>query len=298
MFSALEVSLSSRAVLQVTPRSGESRELALQCVSNDDNEKESSDGEESIEWKTPRDGEDSRQVPLFKLGEIDVDGDLVYHFALGFEDAIGALGISAFCLFDTSGLNLLKLVLISMQCFFLQYAVLYYLAKQLVPHDLEDIGEENPLLQDRLILIVAVYLHIVNTITDIPFGVTTLRHFSILKSCWYEHVVTLSLFVIDTIVTPLATLVIGSLYLCTSHDVGSVVLNSCAVAFITNIDNWILSLNSSMNKMAGQTREDVVYLPYGKDCMTVSNWILCIVPVIPATLCLVMVHIGADVLRL
>lgn len=237
------------------------------------------------------------QKHLPHIRESEVSLDQKNHFCLNAEDAIETLGISAFCLFDTSGKNLCKLLLLAVQCIFLQYSVLYFLAKQLIPWDEKELKSNHFLEQDldRWILLVAVYLHIVNCLTDLPFGFVNIRHLCHLKVDCLERAVTTALFFVDSIATPCCTLTIGSFYLCTSGSVSDLILNSCAVAFITNIDNWVLSLNYSMNKMEGSNRDDEIYLPHSKACMVWFNWVLCLVPVVPASLAFTMVYIGEDV---
>lgn len=192
---------------------------------------------------------------------------------------------------------MVKLVLVSAQGFFLQYTILYFMTMQLVAKE-ED--EANPMAEssERLIVIVAVYLHIVNCMTGLPFGATTLYHFHTLKDTWLEVLVVGPIFFIDSMVTPISTIIVGSLYLCRADCVSAVILNSCAIAFIGNIDNWILTLNLNMNKMGGNIQEHTLYVPHSKNTMKVLNIILCVVPIVPAALALLMVHLGLDVLRL
>lgn len=223
------------------------------------------------------------------------DGEDSHFYSVDYETAIGNLGIGAYCLFDTSGLSLLKLVLVSGQGFFLQYTILFFMWSRLVPYDEEANGVRD---LHPLIVVVCVYLHTVSTISGFPFGLTTLFYFHSLKETWFELLVSMPIFMIDSLVTPMATLIIGSLYLCTSQSVGDVILNSCAVAFIDNIDNWILSLNQTMNQMGGTANNASVHLPHATNTMMVMNWLLCILPIIPASSAVLMTWIGKDLLQL
>lgn len=244
---------------------------------------------------SPRSWEEYDQTYSARVDPQDEDPDEANHFVMDSETAVENLGIGAFCLFDTSGINMFKLVAVAIQGFFLQYTILYFMGKQLKPYE-EDFN--NPRDVDRLILTVAVYLHIVNCMSGLPFGLTTLFHFGSLKESWLEFCVAGPLFIIDSVVTPSMTLAIGSLYLCTSSSVSDVILNSCAVAFIGNIDNWILSLNFTMNKMGGGTKTSVLYLPHARTTMTIMNWLLCLVPVVPTALAVLFVHIGIETMQL
>jgi len=220
------------------------------------------------------------------------------HFTLGSSDAIGCMGISAFCLFDTAGpVNLFKLYAIAGQAFFIQYTILHFMWGELEPYSEEIEGPRAFEGGHRLLVIVACFLHIVNGISGLPFGLTTLLHFHELKESWFDVAATMPIYVIDSVVTPCCTFVVGSLYLTTSNTVPAVILNSCAVAFIDNIDNWILALNDTMNKMGGHSREETLHLPHGKN-VHIVNWLICIVPVIPLGLAILMAHIGLDILKL
>merc|ERR1712224_1187169 len=98
-----------------------------------------------------------------------------------------------------------------------------------------------------------------------------------------EALLVAPIFFIDAILTPTVTLIIGSLFLCTSDTVLGVLLNSCAVAFISNIDNWILMLHQKMKKLGGYPNDKTVHLPYMERSNKCLEWAICICPILPAS---------------
>merc|ERR1712154_673056 len=113
----------------------------------------------------------------------------------------------------------------------------------------------------KSILVAAIYLHFVHCVHDFPFAISVLHFFPHFHENMKSRVICGFCFFVDAIVVPSITLVVGSLYLCTSVTSADVIINSCAVAFISNIDNWILVLNLKMNKLGGNASSDVAHLP-------------------------------------
>merc|ERR1719436_1190120 len=84
---------------------------------------------------------------------------------------------------------------------------------------------------------------------DLPFACSILKHIGELHDG--KHLmVAMPTFMLDGLIIPFTSLFIGAFYLCTSLTVSDVILNSCAVAFISNIDNWILALGEKLNTAA------------------------------------------------
>merc|ERR1711937_933269 len=70
-------------------------------------------------------------------------------------------------------------------------------------------------------------------------------------TCW-DLFIRYLFFSMDAFVIPLTTLVLGALYLCTSQTPIDVILNSCAVAFVTSIDNYMLGMYYRQFRMQGR----------------------------------------------
>merc|ERR1719282_440379 len=108
------------------------------------------------------------------------------------------------------------------------------------------------------------------------------------------------IFAMDGVIIPIFSLVIGSLYLCTSQTIGDVILNSCAVAFVGDIDNFILEMNNRMNSMAGveDAIQDKLYVPVNLKLIKYLNWLMCVVPIVPCICSYALIHIGVSILHL
>lgn len=220
------------------------------------------------------------------------DGD---HIAMSKDELVEVLGISALCCFNTKGTELFKLLAISAQGFALQIIVLYFLARQLNPRD----DPDEPKAVSRVIIGVAVYLHLINCAKDIPFGLTTLYHFNELKDTVYERLIAGPCLFIDCVLVPIATVVIGALYLCTSQSVSDVITNSCGVAFITSIDNWILGINVTISRLSGDESGDArLHIPHAGWRAHTVNWVMVYIPFVPAILSYAIMYLGLDVMRL
>lgn len=229
--------------------------------------------------------------------ELELEGENSGHFILDCETAIDWLGIGAFCLFHANWHHMVKLVLVSLQGFFIEYAILYYLVSIIVSDYGASAEEEKPPL---LIYYIAVFLHIVNTIHSLPLALSISLHFVKLKRSWTGLIVQGTLFFVDSFITPSAVIVIGSLYLCTSQSIGDIILNSCAVAFIGTIDDYIIAMHHYTNKLGGIELEEeyVLYLPHARGLMSAVNWSLCILPIVPAALTYTLVTIGIEHMNL
>merc|ERR1712228_728680 len=120
-----------------------------------------------------------------------------------------------------------------------------------------------------------------NVSSDLPFGLTMSFNFRHLIHGWWEMLISFPIFTVDAVITPWATLVIGSLFLCASANVKDLLLHSCACAFISGIDNYILELGARMKKMAGSYTTRTVYLPYRPRLIFTLELIVCKIPLLP-----------------
>lgn len=214
---------------------------------------------------------------------------------------MGVSGMAMLDLSKPSGVNGLQLIymlpIVAIQACVLQGVILYHMALMLRPRDVEK-------TLPRGILFAAIYLHFINCVVSMPFCLAVLRIFHNLHRSYAHLVVAGSCFVVDAFVIPIFNLVIGALYLCTSRRVEDLILNSCAVAFISNIDNWILALNDKINGMVGSADNDLsafkekFIVPVPVSALRVVNWSLCVIPIVPLSFSFFIVHLGFDVMRL
>merc|ERR1712232_87748 len=101
-----------------------------------------------------------------------------------------------------------------------------------------------------IILFAAVHLHFLSCFGDIPFSLNILLRIRDIHDTPKELLIAAPIFFIDALVTPILQLFVGALFVCTSATAIDVLLNCCAVAFISNIDNWILGLLKNMKLLA------------------------------------------------
>jgi hypothetical protein len=105
-------------------------------------------------------------------------------------------------------------------------------------------------------------------------------------------------FLMDAFITPTFTTILGGLYLCTSQTSDDVILNSCAVCFVTSIDNYILGLFGKLSDMSGAVTDGTVKIPYHKGCTRAFQWVLLDLPVVPLGLTVGIMWYGLTVMRL
>lgn len=214
------------------------------------------------------------------------------------------MGISGMALLDTqksSGINGLSLritlPLIAAQAWSLQFIILFYMVTSLQPRPVEP-DQRLP----RPIIFAAVYLHFIHTTTDLPFSVMAMRHLHHFHETTFDRALCGIVFAGDALIIPLCSMIIGSLYLCTSATVGDVILNSCAVAFVGDIDNFILAMNARMNEMAGNkvgmAFDDKLFLPCNENFVKTLNWLLCVIPLVPSICAFGLCYIGIYEMKL
>merc|ERR1712039_318096 len=144
----------------------------------------------------------------------------------------------------------------------------------------EEVPEEGA--PGLIILLVAVNLHFLNCCGDVPVSLSVLRHMKYLQPDLCTRLIIAPLCMMDGVIIPLSTLVIGSFYLNASELAGEVILRSVELAFVSNIDNLILSLHRSKRRLCGSFSNHTVHIPCDlRCCIDTFNWLICIIPVIP-----------------
>lgn len=234
-------------------------------------------------------------------------------FAMNSDDLVDVMGLSGMTLLDldaSAGVSRVRfkivLPLCALQAWMLQSCVLYYMAKRVYRLSITPpVAKDVPLT----IIFAAIYLHFINCMNDLPFSLSILKHIPDLHPKREHLMIAMPIFVIDGLVVPCTSLLVGALYLCTSATVSDVILNSCAVAFVSNVDNWLLALIQKVNQASGKVFHDLpdglkeadsctVYLPVNPPLVKFMAWWLCVVPVVPWGFAMGMAHLGLDVLKL
>lgn len=231
------------------------------------------------------------------------------YFEISAEDIIANMGLSGIALLDpekSSGINGLplkfSLPVIAAQAWTLQGIILYYMASQLNSRPLSiAVGSHGEKRLPWPIVFAAVYLHFIHCVTDLPFAIMVMRHIQEFHADVTHLLICGPIFAMDGLIIPVASLIIGSWYLCTSVTIGDVILNSCAVAFVSNIDNYILEMNARMNSMAGnihRSAQENLYVPVNVKLVGTLNWLLCIIPIVPCLCAYGLVYVGIVFLHL
>lgn len=209
------------------------------------------------------------------------------------------MGISGLCLVTMPN-KWPVVLLVAVQAFFLQIIILFYIAVQLESHPNMNAKKNLP----DIIVDAAIYLHFINCVRDIPRAVFLARHF---RSIYRDQdtaggrFVFALIFGIDAFATPLAQLFIGALFLCTSATVADVILNGCAVAYISQIDNMILEVRAQMVDMesAGEAKElPNLKVHVNQTIIQALNMTFVVVPVFPVAFACFMGHLGLHVFQL
>jgi len=112
-------------------------------------------------------------------------------------------------------------------------------------------------------------------------------------SHWYwEMLLCWPCFLMDAFIVPVAVLVIGSLFLCTSRDPCDVILNSCGVAFIADLDNLLLLVLKKCEDLRVSGSEVTVRVPYMPRLARGCVWTMCYIPIVPVGLSAGFMHLG------
>jgi len=178
--------------------------------------------------------------------------------------------------------------LLALHCFALQGIVVYYIyqfvAAKMGEHDVKD--------APWVLVVVAIYLHLHNIVSAIPAGGS-----AVVKAFNDGAWLALSVIFVDSVIMPVVTIILGALFLCTSGSINDLLLNSCAVAFVTYIDDWIVKGLYAWTQNLGE-EEDVDLPSHGKTSIRVVMWSAFFVPVIPVMICVGLAHLGLNVLDL
>jgi hypothetical protein len=230
-------------------------------------------------------------------------------FSMSEDELVDVMGLSGMALLKmdaSAGVSKMPLKwvlpLTALQAWLLQFCVLYYMARRV-----HRLSHEPPPVKDvpLTIIFAAIYLHFINCMNDLPFSMSILQHMPDLHENFGHRMVAMPIFIVDGLCVPFCSLFVGALYLCSSVTVSDVILNSCAVAFVSNVDNWLLSLMGKVNQAAGGLFDDdesadscTVYIPANAKLVKLMAWLLCVVPVVPWLFSMGMAHLGLDVLHL
>jgi hypothetical protein len=223
-------------------------------------------------------------------------------FAIESGQLVEEMGLSGMCVLSPkvmsgiSGLPLsVTLPALSLQAWLLQGIILYYMTTVLTPREDADVKKTLP----TLIIFAAVYLHFLQCVRNFPYSISVLGYLFQFHETLHDRVVAVPIFLVDAIFIPIGSLIIGALYLCTSRTVADVILNSCAVAFTGEIDDWILTLNARLNALGRKEHGSVtIYMPIPKSNVMMTQWLLSMVPVVPSIFALSALYVGIDVMKL
>lgn len=249
---------------------------------------------------SPRTRSKSAYIKVLGQDELEPDHEHVNsHFYIGENDVIDSMGVSGLCILAHSEgfYEKCTLVSIALQAFLMQFVIFYfmwlYIREAEHPSPSDAAGPVK-----RSILMIAIYVHIMNILRDIPFSLSVLFTFPWLQHGWKESLYTAPVFMIDSVIVPFVTAVLGSLYLCTSKTTAGLLLNSCAVCFVNGIDNSLLKLSRSFKEFSRFRAERIVFIPYQPKMATCLDYSVVVFPVIPVLLAVIIVWIGRDCLGL
>lgn len=221
------------------------------------------------------------------------------HVSLSADELIGDIGVSAMCVLNanepssvTRIPNKVAVPFVALQSMCLQIGLLYFLTLQLVPNNNE------PRALPASIVCIAIYLHFLNCIQEFPYSYQLFIHLPDFHDSWWDLAGLGTVLISDAFIIPLLSFVLGALYLCTSRTIGDAILNAVAVAFIREIDNWILSLNAHTDRLSGKVKSAVVHIPVNRTMMRQIAWGIIFVPVVPILCTAGMCYIGFVVLGL
>jgi len=148
------------------------------------------------------------------------------------------------------------------------------------------------------LLFTSVYLHFLNCVQEIPYTVQIYCYFvdfheNLADLLWMGFVL-----IADGFVIPAICFVLGALYFCTSTRVEELILNAVAVAFVREIDNWIIRFNAQTSFLGGKLESQKVTIPVDAKRMKAISLSVVHYPVIPACFSLACVWIGVSYLKL
>jgi hypothetical protein len=243
------------------------------------------------------DAHHDRDVESFPEEDGDDDDDDDHEdgiYIVDGKEIVQDFGISGLCLVSHGRKQMFVVVLLACQAFLIQGLILVFIARSLKP-----IPNQPLRALKNVIVDCAIYLQFINSVKDLPRSLFILRWFHQVHETWPETCVFGCVYITDAFVTPLLQLFIGSLFLCTSATVTDVILNSCAVAFISNIDNMMLEVRQQMHDLAlFEENFDDVRFPVDTKLVNALGLTLCVVPIFPVAFSITIGHLGLVVFRL
>jgi len=194
------------------------------------------------------------------------------------------MGVGGLILVAKTKAQLFHCAALAVQGGLIQCLVLYHLWHHLAPFDPE---VQEPRTVDRYLVVGAVYLHLINSFKDMPYCATALLCFADIHESLGDRLLALPIFFIDSFVIPVVTAVLGSFYICTSLTGHDVILNSCGLVFINDIDNFIIHINSHFMFLQGLQKQGTVHLPRQTGMMIQAvTWTFSYLPFVPFFLAL------------
>jgi len=221
------------------------------------------------------------------------------HFFIEEDELVDTMGVSGLCLLSHSQSLYEKCTVVSvaLQAFFMQFVIFYFMSKYIVRAEQPSAWDRAGPVKPRIIMI-AIYVHIMNVLRDVPFGLSVLVTFPWLQHGWKNVAFTAPIYMIDTVIVPSITAVLGSLFLCTSKTSAEVVLNSCAVYFVNGIDNALLKLSCDFKELSRFRSRQVVFVPYQPKMVKCLDYSIVVFPIFPMLWAFSMEWIGLDILEL
>jgi hypothetical protein len=215
------------------------------------------------------------------------------------DDLIDTTGISGMCVLPpcqmggiTGVPDRLAVPILFVQAVGLQALLLFNILPRLSPN--MDDSHSSP----NVLVFVAIYLHFLNCVQDLPYGIQIFYYFTDLHTelrdvLWFGVVLLADAFVIPSI-----CFILGAFFICTSRTVIDVIMNAVAVSFVKEIDNWIIAFNMRTGFLGGINEPHKVTFPVGAKRMTILSLVFVYYPVVPACITGITLWVGKTLLQL